>query len=242
VIICIPTKGRPKTKTYKLFNSAGFEVYHFIEPQDIDSYDVPNMVSIEKNDQGIGYARNFILQFAKDKKWDLICQCDDDVNSFGYVKNNKSIKSDASIFNEMLPIIDKMPFELYGMSFRQFAWGEKNKYSINSKTFTCCTIIKVNKIKWKYANTFMEDIQFNFESIRYGSGCFKFNHFFFNTPAVGTNTGGCYDGYKRNEDKKSFNFILNKYLGYTKVVMKKKTHDIKWDIKGWAKKFNRKIL
>jgi ATP phosphoribosyltransferase len=36
-MICfIPTKGRLNTKTYKLFEAVGIEVYHFIEPQEID--------------------------------------------------------------------------------------------------------------------------------------------------------------------------------------------------------------
>jgi len=46
-MICfIPTKGRLKTKTYKLFQDVGIEVKHFIEPQEIEKYNVPNKVSI----------------------------------------------------------------------------------------------------------------------------------------------------------------------------------------------------
>lgn len=242
MIVCIPTKGRLQTKTYKLFENVGIKVHHFIEPQEIEKYDVPNKVCIQKNDRGIGYVRNFILQWADKNNIKVICMCDDDITSFGYAANGKSIKSDASIFKDMLNIIHKMPFEIYGMNFRQFAWSEKNTYSINSKTFTACVIIKVDKIKWKYENTFKEDIQFLFESIKYGNGCLKFNKLFFNTPPVGTNLGGCYDGYRNKEDEKCFNFILNKYLGYTKIIKKKNSLDIKWDIKSYAKKFNKKIL
>ena len=46
MIVCIPTKERPQTKTYKLFEEAGITPYHFIEPQDYDSYDVPNKICI----------------------------------------------------------------------------------------------------------------------------------------------------------------------------------------------------
>ena len=53
-MICyIPTKGRVNTKTYKLFEEVGIKVYHFIEPKEIDDYNVPNKVSIEKNDKEI---------------------------------------------------------------------------------------------------------------------------------------------------------------------------------------------
>ena len=65
-MICyIPSKGRKDTKTYKLFLEAGIEVRHFIEPQEIELYNVPNKVSIEQNDQGIAYVRNYMLDYAK---------------------------------------------------------------------------------------------------------------------------------------------------------------------------------
>lgn len=48
-MICyIPTKGRLNTNTYKLFEKVGIDVYHFIEPQEVDKYNVPNKISIEK--------------------------------------------------------------------------------------------------------------------------------------------------------------------------------------------------
>lgn len=67
MIVCIPTKGRTQTKTYKLFENVGIKVYHFIEPQEIETYDVPNKINIKKNNKGIGYVRNFILQWAEKK-------------------------------------------------------------------------------------------------------------------------------------------------------------------------------
>jgi len=242
MIVCIPTKGRFKTSTYKLFENVGIKTFHFIEPDEYELYNVPNKVNIEKNNRGIGYVRNFILEWSKKNNFKVICMCDDDILSFGYAENGKSIKSDANIFKEIINITNKTPFEIYGMNFRQFAWAEQKKYSINSKTFTGCVVIKVDKIKWNYENTFKEDIQFLFDTIKNGNGCLKFNKLFFDTPPVGTNLGGCYDGYKNKEDEKCFNFILNKYKGFTTVIKKKKSFDIKWDIKSYAKKFKKKVL
>jgi hypothetical protein len=62
----------------------------------------------------------------------------------------------------------------------------------------------------------------------------KFNHFFFNCPAVGTNKGGCFDGYQNKEDVYAAKKILQKYYGFVKIVKKKKTIDVKWDFKKWA--------
>jgi len=234
MICCIPTKGRQNTKTYQLFEKKGIKTYHFIEPQDWESYNVPNKIMLPENDRGVGYVRNFILNWCKVKQEQICIMSDDDINSFGYVSNGKCIQSDASIFYDMLPIINKMPFEMYGMSFRQFAWSEKRKYSINSKPITGVVVLKTNKLNWEYPNIFKEDLIFQFETIRNGHGTLKFNHFFFNCPAVGTNKGGCFDGYQNKEDVYAAKKILQKYYGFVKIVKKKKTIDVKWDFKKWA--------
>jgi hypothetical protein len=241
MICCIPTKGRPNTKTYKLFQEVGIEVFHFIEPQEIDIYNVPNKISIEKNEQGIGYVRNYILNYGKVNKINILIMCDDDINSFGEVLNGKCVKTNAAIFFKMLPVIEKMNFELYGISFRQFAWSEKNKYAINSKVFTACTIVKPCNIFWEYPNIYKEDICFLFETIKNGNGIFKFNHYFFNCPPIGSNEGGCYNGYKNNKHIEAIKIITKKYNGFVKIIKKKKTFDLKWDFKNWSK-FNRKYI
>ena len=75
-MICfIPTKNRFKTKTYKLFKEAGIEFKHFIEPNEFDLYDVPNKININKNDQGISYVRNFMLNYARENKHDWVIFC-----------------------------------------------------------------------------------------------------------------------------------------------------------------------
>lgn len=167
MIACIPTKGRPKTKTYKLFEDVGIKVFHFIEPQDIESYNVPNKISILENDKGVGYARNFILNYCRNNSIELCIMCDDDIDSFGEVVNGKTIKK--------------------------------------------------------------------------GNGCLKFNHIFFNCPPVGTNKGGCYDGYKLRKDTEVINEICNKYVGFVNVVKKPKTYDIRWDFKKWASHHKRQV-
>jgi hypothetical protein len=242
MIVCIPSKGRPNSKTDILYQKAGYKVYYFVEPQDFEYYNKENKINIGQNDKGIGFVRQFIIDWCKINNHKWILMSDDDIDSFGYVENNKCIKTDAGIFTDILNKAKKLPFVLYGMSFRQFAWSEKNKYSINTKVFTAVTLINIDKVKWKYIDYFKEDIAFLFDSIRYSDGGMKFNHYWFNTPAVGTNVGGCYDGYKNKKDIESFNYILNEYKGFTSIIKKKNRLDIKWDVKSYATKYKRNIL
>jgi hypothetical protein len=153
-MICfIPTKGRLNTKTYKLFESVGIKVYHFIEPQEIEKYQVPNKISIKENDKGIGYVRNFMLEFARYNNFDWVLICDDDVTSFG-IYNGKTVKQDASIWFDILEKANKLPFELIGINYTQHAWHEKTKYSINKKFAEVCILMNVSKIKWNYRPEF----------------------------------------------------------------------------------------
>ena len=132
-MICfIPTKGRLNTKTYKLFEDVGIEVKHFIEPQEIKKYKVPNKVSILENDKGIGYVRNFMLNYARENNHEWVLICDDDVTSFG-IYNGKTVKKTAGIWNDILEKAKKLPFELIGINYTQHAWHEKTSYSINKK-------------------------------------------------------------------------------------------------------------
>ena len=93
-MICyIPSKGRPSTKTYTLFQSAGIEVLHFIEPSEYELYHVPGTkVNIGKDNQGIAYVRNFMLDYAKRHGHIHVIVCDDDVTSFGKYIDGKKIK------------------------------------------------------------------------------------------------------------------------------------------------------
>ena len=240
-MICfIPTKGRLNTKTYKLFEAAGIEVKHFIEPSELDLYDVPNKINIEKDNQGISYVRNFMLNYARENNHEWVIFCDDDVKSFG-IYNGKTVKKTAGIWNDILQRAKKLPFELIGINYTQHAWHEKTSYSINKKYVEVCVLMNVKKIQWNYVTGMKQDRQFCFETIRNGYGVLKFNHFWFSCPDVGTNKGGLYNEYKKKDDEKAAERLVKSYYPYAKLVRKKDRIEAKLDIKGFAKSLNKII-
>jgi len=240
-MICfIPTKGRLNTKTYKLFESEGIEVKHFIEPSELDLYDVPNKINIEKDNQGISYVRNFMLNYARENNHEWVLFCDDDVKSFG-IYNGKTVKKTSGIWNDILEKAKKLPFELIGINYTQHAWHEKTSYSINKKYVEVCVLMNVKKIQWNYVTGMKQDRQFCFETIRNGYGVLKFNHFWFSCPDVGTNKGGLYNEYKNKDDEKAAERLVKSYYPYAKLVRKKDRIEAKLDIKGFAKSLNKII-
>lgn len=242
-MICfIPTKGRLNTKTYKLFQEVGIEVKHFIEPQEIDKYQVPNKVSILENNKGIGYVRNFMLNYARENDFEWVLICDDDVTHFGeYIDTN--IRKDASIWFEIYNKAKKLPFELIGINYRGHAWHEKTKYSINKKFAEVCVLMNVKKIKWDYRPEFnlKEDRDFALQTIKYGNGILRFNKYFFNCPDVGTNKGGLQDEYKAKKDEESAKKMCREWHPFVTLNKKGNRVDMKTDLKALSMHYKKQV-
>jgi len=242
-MICfIPTKGRLNTKTYKLFQDVGIEVKHFIEPQEIEKYQVPNKVSILKNDKGIGYVRNFMLNYARENNYDWVLICDDDVTSFG-IYNGKTVKQDALIWFTILNKAKQLPFELIGINYTQHAWHEKTSYSINKKFAEVCVLMNVSKIKWDYRSEFnlKEDRDFALQTIKNGNGILRFNHFWFACPDVGSNIGGLQNEYKLKRDEESAKKMCKEWNPFVTLKRKGERIDMKTDIKALAIHYKKTI-
>lgn len=242
-MICfIPTKGRPQTKTYQLFKEAGIPFLHFIEPKELQIYDVPNKVSIQKNDGGIAYVRNFMLTYAKENGHDWVIMCDDDVNGFGFY-NGKTIKKDAGILKGILEKAKKLPFELIGLNYVQHAWHEKTGYSINKKFVEVCVLINVKNINWQYRAEFnlKEDRDFALQTIKNGNGILRFNHYWFSCPDVGSNAGGLQNEYKAKKDELSAKKMCYEWHPFVTLQKKGERIDIKADIKGLATHYKKVV-
>jgi len=235
-MICfIPTKGRTTTKTYKLFEHVGIEVRHFIEPQEIDKYEVPNKVSILENNKGIGYVRNFMLDYARNNNHEWVIVCDDDVTSFG-IFNGKTVKKDAYIWFDILDVAKKLPFELIGINYIQHASHEKTAYSVNKKFAEVCVLMHINKINWNYREEFnlKEDRDFALQTIKNGNGILRFNHYWFACPDVGSNAGGLQNEYKAKKDEESARKIYYEWHPFATLHKKVDRIDVKVDIKSLA--------
>ena len=240
-MVCfIPTKERLNTKTYKLFEEAGIEVKHFVEPNEFDLYEVPNKINIKENDKGVTYVRNFMLNYARENNHEWVIFCDDDVNSFG-VYNGKTVKKTAGIWNDILEKAKKLPFELIGINYTQHAWHEKTSYSINKKFAEVCVLMNVKKIDWNYNDNTKEDRDFQLQTIKNGYGVLRFNHYWFSCPDVGSNKGGLFDLYKDKKDVEWAENLVKAWYPYAKLVRKKERIDAKIDIKGFAQSLNKTI-
>lgn len=242
MICCIPTKSRPTTKTYQLFEKVGIPVYHFIEPSQMNDYAIPNKIPIQQNNQGIAYVRNFILQWAKQHNHQWIIMCDDDVTEFGIAVNNKCVSKGADIWFDLKSKAEKLPFEIYGLNYRQHAWHETKPYSINKSFIEVCVLMNTKKIKWEYRKEYnlKEDRDFVLQTIKNGNGVVKFHKHYYNTPAVG-GQGGLYDEYKAKKDEESARKMCYEWSPFITLKQRGGRIDINTDIKGLAAQYNKVV-
>ena len=241
-MICfIPTKSRTNTKTYKLFEKEKIEFKHFIEPQEFEQYDVPNKINILKDNQGISFVRNFMLQYAKTNKHKWILMCDDDIISFYEYKGNKNIKRGAEIWIDILNKAKKLPFELFGINNKQFIWTAKKNYIINKASVEACVLMNIDKINWDYDNDTKEDKDFVMKTIKQGSGVVKFLKLGFSTPTVGSNKGGLHDKYLIKKDYDWSKKMAKKWYPYALLYTNNKKTDVRINYKDFAKSMNKII-
>tara|TARA_R110000737_G_scaffold315862_1_gene325991 strand:+ start:579 stop:1310 length:732 start_codon:yes stop_codon:yes gene_type:complete len=243
VIALIPTKGRPETSTYKLLEASGFTVYHFVEPQELSDYDVPNKINIEQNNQGISYVRNFMLSFARKQALKHVLILDDDINAFGTAKSGKSVKQpNADALLKPMNIFMKSEFAIGGFNLRQFAWSEKKPYRVNTGKAEGCILCSIDRIKWDYESDTKEDRDFMMRCLDNRESFVYFCKTFYNTPAIGSNKGGLNDFYQAKRDAVWAQKVAKAWPEYSTLIKQYGRTDVKLDYKKKAHDMGLKVV
>lgn len=237
--ICIPSKNRPNTKTYKIFQDLGLEVFMFLEPQDFDNYQVDcKKINIGKDNQGISFVRNFILDYAKQNNFEWVCMCDDDISSFGKaIRTEKGLKNkkDNQTIKEVFERTLNFKNTIFGINYAQYSWCSSSSRSINTATIEVCIWFRPSEIKAKYDQevNLKEDRDFIIQNSINGLNIVKLNRYYHNSPEIGKKKGGLYDQYKAKTDEKSAKKMFLKW-GKNIITLKKNSKNnmdikIKWN-------------
>ena len=247
--VCIPSKGRPTTSTYKLLSAANIEFTHFVEPQDKSSYNsqnVPNVHILPESNQGIAYVRNYMLDWAQKNKHEWTWMIDDDVNGFGVAVQGKAITQNANVLIEFYEHVASYRFPVNGMNYRQYAWTYSTKpkrFTINNKTAEVCTLLYIPKITWQYRArlNMKEDRDFCMQAIQHSDGIIIDLWSWFNCPGVGSNTGGLQGLYQQQRDHEASLRLADEWAPWAKLVKKTNRVDCKLDLAGFAKSLGRTV-
>jgi hypothetical protein len=247
--VFIPSKGRPTTKTFKLFSSDNFCVTHLVEPADKVAYEhanIPNLLLLPESNQGIAYVRNYILEHSRKIGAQWIWMIDDDVQGFGHAKQGKTIKGTSNILLEFQERVKPYKFPLNGINYCQHAWSYSNgktRFYINRKTAEVCTLLYMPKISWQYRGrmNLKEDRDFCMQAIKYSDGIIVDTHSWFACPGVGTNPGGLQEHYKASHDALAAARFVSEWSPYAKLQKKGNRTDAKLNLKEYALSLQRQV-
>jgi len=238
--IFIPSKGRPNPRTAKMLDQAGIPYTLFVEPQDEDAYEQQaevaagstgtkrSIVVLEKNDQGVSYARQMVLKHAKQSDIGWFWMLDDDITGLYKYSDSeqKLIKHEPLlVLEEALQEAQATPqLVIAGLDFRQFAWSHKGKSIYNTQVCACVLINAEDGWFLKYPDHLMEDKYICLQAISSGYKTVRYTKWAFATPPMGTGDGGCQSLQDRGSEMKRAVEGLMKRFGpdVIKPVYKKK--------------------
>jgi hypothetical protein len=140
-LVCIPSKARPKNikKFVEPFmKRLGIDYKIFVEPQDKVMYPFENVVSLDANNQGLGYATSFAKNYAEANGYELYFRIDDDVKGIGQLENDIERVLKAFEIPNVGAVVFPYSFEWYAQTKKLFS--RKNKrtqtcYIIRTKLF-----------------------------------------------------------------------------------------------------------
>lgn len=201
VKIFIPSKNRLNDeKTYNILKSIELFPYLVVEPQEyLKAKELGfNVIVLDKNNQGITYARNFILNYARKNNYKYICMLDDDIKQMGYiVKNdnaNNSLKQSRKKDN--YAFIDALKYFLNAktcgtMQYTQFAWSQIKPIVYNRGLEVVWFLYMPQLENVIIEEDTIEDRDFSLDIIlNHNIKTFRLNHHYFLVPTIGTNKGG----------------------------------------------------
>ena len=210
--IYIPSKGRSSNcltaKNLITDNVTNFKIV--IEPQDLDNYSQhfsnKQLLSLNQNNKGIGYSRQFIKEYAKEKKQTFHWQLDDDLN-FKKRINNKNVKFNShELLNEVEDYIDNYTnIMLAGLRNSVFAWTQTKPISLNKQIASC--VLLNSFIESRYRSNTVEDIDFSMQVLTEGYCSIIFNELLYDNPPPARQKGGNSTVHYKNITSYQQNFI-----------------------------------
>lgn len=239
--IYVPSKGRAGTSnTIKHLLAEGIPFTVFLEPQDVENYreaygtEGYAIAILEKNDMGLVYSRNAILDYAQWRGDQWIWMLDDDINMMGTVIEGKVVKRPWHIIMmQAQEVQDRFSnLALMGLEYQQFAWSQKKPYTFNSYADTAVALHAQRLKSFRYRTEFKHDRDMVLQLITMGYLTLRTSWFCFGSPKNGSNKGGLYDKYKAGKEAAASAEMVKLWPGVCKLNTKK---DGRPDVKvNWA--------
>jgi hypothetical protein len=227
--IIIPSKGRANSQraTWRLLMDDRVPFTVVVEPQDEAAYIAAlgatasevagpkagkarhpryRVVALDKNDQGVAYARNFILDNVAPKSgWFWIM--DDDIRVFGHTEGRRVVNMSAKamlqeVSRRMSMCIHLDHLGLFSLEYSQFSFSYDSDDAICVNSYANIAVC-MNRDRMpeglRYRLRVREDYDFVLQMLKAGFCTVRFRNLSFAVPVMGTKNGGMTPYYERQK-------------------------------------------
>jgi hypothetical protein len=231
--IAVASKGRPDSKLLLRIQTENLPFRIFCEPQDANTYRqrFPGVIiQLDADNQGLAYARNAILGYARASGASKFWMLDDDVEDFfegtekGYLKVTV-----AEALGKAEPLLGEMTQG--ALEYSQFAWSHQPGDCSDGSYCDVCVLIDIGRTK---DLTFRDEVNlkldrdFTLQVLASGGRTRRISNIGFSCPENGSNKGGLYEAYKSGREKADCE-ALAKFWPHCVTVQQKKSG--RWDAK-----------
>ena len=240
--VAILSKGRPNFSASKVFKNP----IVFVEPQDMESYQKYNpdmtLINIRKDNQGIVYVRNFILDYMGEE---VFCKSDDDIESFYQREGTKFVPVSSDIvLGEIEKFMSENNIAACGLPPKQTSWYYKGLVKKNMKIFNIIFLngFLLKPLRYDENISNGQDIDLCFQLIRSGRGSYGYFKFAYQNASGGSLEGGLQDNLSKlamqERIRKKLECIeyMNRKWGSKSVTAiiknNKVSHRVNWFSKG----------
>ena len=194
--IYVCSKGRPAAPLFKLLREHGIAYTAFIEPQDAGRYGGHPHV-MEKNDQGLAYARQQALATARERGHEYYWMIDDDVSRFYTANLGKNIPCDPQAALSVAErVASRTGVGIVSLEYSQFSWNAKREQVSWNSYCDCCVLIKSDTLAdYRMELPLKVDRDFTLQVIANGERTVRLRDISFQVPTNGSNKGGLHDRY-----------------------------------------------
>lgn len=219
--IFIPSKGRPATPLPEVLK--GLDVVVIVEPQDYKAYPAElQRLKLPKNDQGICYVRNFVLDEARKRGLAHFWMMDDDIKDFTKTVDRRLKKCDPREVLEPAEEQFKANSVAQGaLEYRPFGWLERGMvYNTYCDVCVWFDVAQLEGFAYDPTVTLKEDRDITIQLLRAGKKTARYTNGSFNTPSNASNKGGLHEVYKSGREIKAVEAMVAKWPGICRQVTK----------------------
>lgn len=199
--IYIPSKGRSTNcMTANNCLAAGLKCFIVVEPQDykkyLEHYTPDLLIKLPKNDQGMWYVRQYILEYSRKSGEKAHWQMDDDIRKFMRRIDDKNVKVDPvdSVLRVERIFKGHTNLAMIAHRYTSFAFSYKTDFSYNQNP--CSSILLRNDVKAKWRKGTVEDADFALQVLNSGWSTIVTNRELIDTVPHMKQAGGLTDAAK----------------------------------------------